>query len=72
MVGKNCVMLQAHYLQIKKQCAVTGATHSLWFMSFITGREFFVGLSKRTNQRGAEILADTFKVGEGSFMPGTK
>lgn len=26
-----------------------------------TGREFFVGLSKRTNQRGAEILADVFK-----------
>ncbi|XP_028588727.2 N(G),N(G)-dimethylarginine dimethylaminohydrolase 1 isoform X2 [Podarcis muralis] len=26
-----------------------------------TGREFFVGLSKRTNRRGAEILADTFK-----------
>ncbi|XP_073731703.1 N(G),N(G)-dimethylarginine dimethylaminohydrolase 1-like isoform X2 [Misgurnus anguillicaudatus] len=26
-----------------------------------TGREFFVGLSKRTNQKGAEILADTFK-----------
>ncbi|XP_038601498.1 N(G),N(G)-dimethylarginine dimethylaminohydrolase 1 [Tachyglossus aculeatus] len=26
-----------------------------------TGREFFVGLSERTNQRGAEILADTFK-----------
>nr|XP_014342648.1 PREDICTED: N(G),N(G)-dimethylarginine dimethylaminohydrolase 1 isoform X2 [Latimeria chalumnae] len=26
-----------------------------------TGREFFVGLSSRTNQRGAEILADTFK-----------
>ncbi|KAJ1171330.1 hypothetical protein NDU88_003193 [Pleurodeles waltl] len=26
-----------------------------------TGKEFFVGLSKRTNQRGAEILADTFK-----------
>ncbi|XP_047663070.1 N(G),N(G)-dimethylarginine dimethylaminohydrolase 1 isoform X3 [Tachysurus fulvidraco] len=26
-----------------------------------TGQEFFVGLSKRTNQRGAEILADTFK-----------
>ncbi|CAN0350470.1 unnamed protein product [Lampetra planeri] len=26
-----------------------------------TGREFFVGLSKRTNQRGAEILADTFR-----------
>uniref|UniRef100_A0A672KYZ3 Dimethylarginine dimethylaminohydrolase 1 n=1 Tax=Sinocyclocheilus grahami TaxID=75366 RepID=A0A672KYZ3_SINGR len=26
-----------------------------------TGREFFVGLSKRTNQRGAEILADAFK-----------
>lgn len=29
---------------------------------FIPGREFFVGLSRRTNQRGAEILADTFKV----------
>ncbi|XP_022533009.2 N(G),N(G)-dimethylarginine dimethylaminohydrolase 1 [Astyanax mexicanus] len=26
-----------------------------------TGREFFVGLSKRTNRRGAEILADTFQ-----------
>ncbi|CAN9500681.1 unnamed protein product [Ophioblennius macclurei] len=26
-----------------------------------TGREFFVGLSNRTNQRGAEILADAFK-----------
>ncbi|XP_067892690.1 N(G),N(G)-dimethylarginine dimethylaminohydrolase 1 [Heterodontus francisci] len=26
-----------------------------------TGKEFFVGLSKRTNQRGAEFLADVFK-----------
>ncbi|KAF3835391.1 hypothetical protein F7725_027949 [Dissostichus mawsoni] len=26
-----------------------------------TGQEFFVGLSKRTNQKGAEILADCFK-----------
>ncbi|CAL1592713.1 unnamed protein product [Knipowitschia caucasica] len=26
-----------------------------------TGQEFFVGLSKRTNQKGAEILADAFK-----------
>ncbi|KAM3619562.1 uncharacterized protein V6R79_010242 [Siganus canaliculatus] len=26
-----------------------------------TGREFFVGLSRRTNQKGAEILADAFK-----------
>ncbi|XP_055486760.1 N(G),N(G)-dimethylarginine dimethylaminohydrolase 1 isoform X2 [Leucoraja erinacea] len=26
-----------------------------------TGKEFFVGLSARTNQRGAEILADVFK-----------
>ncbi|XP_072129376.1 N(G),N(G)-dimethylarginine dimethylaminohydrolase 1 isoform X2 [Mobula birostris] len=26
-----------------------------------TGKEFFVGLSHRTNQRGAEILADVFK-----------
>lgn len=31
------------------------------------GQEFFVGLSKRTNRRGAEILADTFKVGFGAF-----
>lgn len=34
------------------------------FHDCVTGREFFVGLSKRTNQRGAEILADTFKVGK--------
>ncbi|XP_034066032.1 N(G),N(G)-dimethylarginine dimethylaminohydrolase 1 isoform X2 [Gymnodraco acuticeps] len=27
-----------------------------------TGQEFFVGLSKRTNQKGAEILADCFKI----------
>lgn len=27
-----------------------------------TGKEFFVGLSAHTNQRGAEVLADTFKV----------
>lgn len=33
---------------------------TLYFL--ILGREFFVGLSRRTNQRGAEILADTFKV----------
>ncbi|GCC21489.1 hypothetical protein chiPu_0019961 [Chiloscyllium punctatum] len=26
-----------------------------------TGKEFFVGLSSRTNQRGAQILADVFK-----------
>ncbi|KAI5100885.1 N(G),N(G)-dimethylarginine dimethylaminohydrolase 2 isoform X1, partial [Silurus meridionalis] len=26
-----------------------------------TGREFFVGLSKHTNQRGAQILAETFQ-----------
>ena len=28
-----------------------------------TGREFFVGISSYTNHRGAEVLADTFKVG---------
>lgn len=28
-----------------------------------TGREFFVGISSHTNRRGAEVLADTFKVG---------
>lgn len=27
-----------------------------------TGREFFVGISSHTNRRGAEVLADTFKV----------
>lgn len=27
-----------------------------------TGKEFFVGVSSHTNQRGAEVLADTFKV----------
>lgn len=33
------------------------------FLNFLSvGQEFFVGLSKRTNQRGAEILADVFKV----------
>ncbi|KAI7793862.1 putative NG [Triplophysa rosa] len=31
--------------------------------------EFFVGLSKRTNQRGAEILADTFKDYAVSMVP---
>uniref|UniRef100_V9KTM6 N(G),N(G)-dimethylarginine dimethylaminohydrolase 1 n=1 Tax=Callorhinchus milii TaxID=7868 RepID=V9KTM6_CALMI len=36
-----------------------------------TGREFFVGLSKRTNQRGAEILADTFKDYAVSTVPVT-
>lgn len=33
-----------------------------FYLFFSSGREFFVGLSKRTNQRGAEILADAFKV----------
>uniref|UniRef100_UPI00358F8998 N(G),N(G)-dimethylarginine dimethylaminohydrolase 1-like n=1 Tax=Myxine glutinosa TaxID=7769 RepID=UPI00358F8998 len=36
-----------------------------------TGREFFVGLSQRTNQRGAEILADTFKDFAVSTVPVT-
>lgn len=40
------------------------APYSLCSITSFIGREFFVGLSKRTNQRGAEILADTFKVGE--------
>uniref|UniRef100_A0A8B9H5X3 Dimethylarginine dimethylaminohydrolase 2 n=1 Tax=Astyanax mexicanus TaxID=7994 RepID=A0A8B9H5X3_ASTMX len=33
-----------------------------------TGREFFVGISKHTNHRGAEVLADTFRVSE-TFRP---
>lgn len=38
-------------------------------ISLLLGYEFFVGLSKRTNQRGAEILADAFKVGfNGTLM----
>ncbi|XP_034035412.1 N(G),N(G)-dimethylarginine dimethylaminohydrolase 1 isoform X2 [Thalassophryne amazonica] len=37
-----------------------------------TGREFFVGLSKRTNQRGAEILADAFKDYAVSTVPVTE
>ncbi|XP_024276456.1 N(G),N(G)-dimethylarginine dimethylaminohydrolase 1 isoform X2 [Oncorhynchus tshawytscha] len=36
-----------------------------------TGREFFVGLSKRTNQKGAEILADVFKDYAVSTVPVT-
>lgn len=36
-----------------------------------TGQEFFVGLSKRTNQRGAEILAETFKDYAVSTVPVT-
>lgn len=36
-----------------------------------SGREFFVGLSKWTNHRGAEIVADTFRVRSGtSFVLG--
>lgn len=31
-----------------------------------SGREFFVGLSKWTNHRGAEIVADTFRVRSGT------
>lgn len=27
-----------------------------------TGREFFIGISSHTNHRGAEVLADTFRV----------
>lgn len=27
-----------------------------------TGREFFVGISSHTNHKGAEVLADTFRV----------
>ncbi|CAO2610015.1 N(G),N(G)-dimethylarginine dimethylaminohydrolase 1 [Lemmus lemmus] len=34
-----------------------------------TGREFSVGLSERTNQLGAEILADTFKNYSVSTVP---
>lgn len=33
-----------------------------------SGREFFVGLSKWTNHRGAEIVADTFRVRSGTRL----
>lgn len=36
-----------------------------------TGREFFVGISSHTNRRGAEVLADTFRV-RGSRLPKEK
>lgn len=65
---ENCVMLGGHYYRWRNGVHF-GVTSSLCSITSLTGREFFVGLSKRTNQRGAEILADTFKVGEGSFMP---
>ncbi|MXQ86095.1 hypothetical protein E5288_WYG002085 [Bos mutus] len=48
--------LQLNIVEMKDENATLDGGDVLF-----TGREFFVGLSKRTNQRGAEILADTFK-----------
>lgn len=35
-----------------------------------SGREFFVGLSKWTNHRGAEFVADTFRVSSWTILGG--
>lgn len=41
-------------------------SHGLWPAPFsyclFAGREFFVGISKWTNHRGAEMVADAFRV----------
>ncbi|KAF5923598.1 hypothetical protein HPG69_010993 [Diceros bicornis minor] len=56
MVKEALEKLQLNIVEMKDENATLDGGDVLF-----TGREFFVGLSKRTNQRGAEILADTFK-----------
>ncbi|XP_077132433.1 N(G),N(G)-dimethylarginine dimethylaminohydrolase 1 isoform X2 [Ranitomeya variabilis] len=55
-VKKALLDLQMNVVEMTDESATLDGGDVLF-----TGREFFVGLSKRTNQRGAEILADTFK-----------
>lgn len=51
------------YVELSESNEINICLHNVSdFRFFPSGREFFVGLSKRTNQRGAEILADAFKV----------
>ncbi|XP_032466532.1 N(G),N(G)-dimethylarginine dimethylaminohydrolase 1 isoform X1 [Phocoena sinus] len=56
MMKEALEKLQLNVVEMKDENATLDGGDVLF-----TGREFFVGLSKRTNQRGAEILADTFK-----------
>ncbi|XP_064444963.1 N(G),N(G)-dimethylarginine dimethylaminohydrolase 1 isoform X2 [Mirounga angustirostris] len=56
MMKEALEKLQLNLVEMKDENATLDGGDVLF-----TGREFFVGLSKRTNQRGAEILADTFK-----------
>ncbi|XP_016001525.1 N(G),N(G)-dimethylarginine dimethylaminohydrolase 1 [Rousettus aegyptiacus] len=56
MIKEALEKLQLSIVEMKDENATLDGGDVLF-----TGREFFVGLSKRTNQRGAEILADTFK-----------
>ncbi|CAO2600359.1 N(G),N(G)-dimethylarginine dimethylaminohydrolase 1, partial [Lemmus lemmus] len=56
MMKEALEKLQLNIVEMKDENATLDGGDVLF-----TGREFFVGLSKRTNQRGAEILADTFK-----------
>lgn len=48
--------LNLNVVEMKDESAILDGGDVLF-----TGQEFFVGLSKRTNQKGAEILADVFK-----------
>ncbi|CAH6777160.1 Ddah1 [Phodopus roborovskii] len=57
MMKEALEKLQLNIVEMKDENATLDGGDVLF-----TGREFFVGLSKRTNQRGAEILADTFKI----------
>ncbi|XP_062871296.1 N(G),N(G)-dimethylarginine dimethylaminohydrolase 1 [Trichomycterus rosablanca] len=55
-VKKALTELGLHVVEMTDESATLDGGDVLF-----TGQEFFVGLSKRTNQRGAEILANTFK-----------
>ncbi|KAB1268191.1 N-dimethylarginine dimethylaminohydrolase 1, partial [Camelus dromedarius] len=64
MMKEALEKLQLNIVEMKDENATLDGGDVLF-----TGREFFVGLSKRTNQRGAEILADTFKDYAVSMVP---
>nr|XP_012603011.1 N(G),N(G)-dimethylarginine dimethylaminohydrolase 1 isoform X1 [Microcebus murinus] len=66
MMKEALEKLQLNIVEMKDENATLDGGDVLF-----TGREFFVGLSKRTNQRGAEILADTFKDYAVSTVPVT-
>ncbi|KAM5321849.1 N(G),N(G)-dimethylarginine dimethylaminohydrolase 1 isoform 3-T3 [Glossophaga mutica] len=66
MMKEALEKLQLNVIEMKDENATLDGGDVLF-----TGREFFVGLSKRTNQRGAEILADAFKDYAVSTVPVT-